>query len=208
MPSSLPFPGYYAKNQVWQAGQKFTTHAGTKVTIDWISDTAAGVTIDTLPAGKPLLVSPGDFNGDGIADLVMRRPNGDLWFSPGDGWGKYLAGQKIGSGWQIYDHVIGTGDFNGDGINDHVSTTVPCGSTQAPAQFPLQARGTGEPSRSASTAGMLLPASSASVTSTATERRTSWPGGLTVSCFSTPAWAPAIPECRSRSTTAGKSLIN
>ncbi|MCU1575000.1 MAG: hypothetical protein JWO93_3082, partial [Micrococcaceae bacterium] len=45
MPSTKPFPGYYATNHAWQAGQTFTTHAGTSVSIDWISDTAASVTV-------------------------------------------------------------------------------------------------------------------------------------------------------------------
>lgn len=112
---------YYSANQAWQPGQTFRTHAGTKVTIDWISDSAAGVTIDALPPTKPALVSPGDFNGDGIPDLIQRKTNGELWFYPGDGTGKSLPGRKIGWGWDIYDSIFGTGDFNGDGKNDLVA---------------------------------------------------------------------------------------
>jgi hypothetical protein len=44
-PSTTKFNGYYSYNQAWQAGQTFTTHAGTRVTIDWTSASAAGVTI-------------------------------------------------------------------------------------------------------------------------------------------------------------------
>ncbi|QCB96667.1 hypothetical protein E5206_06765 [Arthrobacter sp. PAMC25564] len=53
-PSTLAFAGYYSKNQAWQAGQTFTTHAGTRVSIDWISDAAAGVTVTAmqLPLGS------------------------------------------------------------------------------------------------------------------------------------------------------------
>ncbi|HEX9088807.1 MAG TPA: M43 family zinc metalloprotease [Arthrobacter sp.] len=47
-PSTTTFSGYYSYNQTWQPGQTFTTHAGTKVSIDWISDSAAGVTIDAI----------------------------------------------------------------------------------------------------------------------------------------------------------------
>lgn len=47
MPSTKPFTGYYAANHTWQAGQTFTTHAGTKVTVDYINDSSAGVTINT-----------------------------------------------------------------------------------------------------------------------------------------------------------------
>lgn len=117
-PSTLPFAGFYGQNQAWQAGQRFTTHSGTKVTIDWVSGSAAGVTIDALPPARPILVAPGDFNGDGLADLIQRKSNGELWLYPGNGAGTSLAGQRIGTGWDIYDRILGTGDFNGDGRND------------------------------------------------------------------------------------------
>ncbi|MGY3320580.1 hypothetical protein [Arthrobacter sp. TE12232] len=45
------FNGYYSNTQAWQAGQTFTTHAGTKVSIDSVTDTAASVTI--RPPGAP-----------------------------------------------------------------------------------------------------------------------------------------------------------
>lgn len=120
-PSSTTFNGYYSYNQAWQAGQSFTSHAGTRVTIDWVSDSGAGITIDAMPPAKPLLVAPGDFNGDGIADLIQRKVNGELWLYPGDGTGKSRAGQRIGTGWEIYNSILGTGDFNGDGRNDLVA---------------------------------------------------------------------------------------
>ncbi|MEV5053777.1 hypothetical protein [Arthrobacter sp. LAR12-1-1.1] len=45
------FNGYYSNTQAWQAGQTFSTHAGTKVSIDSVSDTSATVTI--RPPGAP-----------------------------------------------------------------------------------------------------------------------------------------------------------
>ncbi|MHA7222164.1 FG-GAP-like repeat-containing protein [Arthrobacter sp. RHLT1-20] len=120
-PSSTTFNGYYSYNQAWQAGQTFTTHSGTKVSIDWISNSAAGITIDALPPAKPLLISPGDFNGDGIADLIQRKGNGELWLFPGDGTGKSRTGQRIGTGWEVYNSIFGAGDFNGDGKGDLVA---------------------------------------------------------------------------------------
>ncbi|MHA7276505.1 S-layer homology domain-containing protein [Arthrobacter sp. Hz1] len=46
MPSTRPFAGYYAPNHAWKAGKTFTTAAGTKVTINSLSTSAATVTID------------------------------------------------------------------------------------------------------------------------------------------------------------------
>ncbi|MEH0110461.1 M12 family metallo-peptidase [Tersicoccus sp. MR15.9] len=46
MPDTHPFSGYYATNQAWQAGQTFTTHAGTTVKIEAITATSATVTVD------------------------------------------------------------------------------------------------------------------------------------------------------------------
>lgn len=48
---ALAFNGFYSSSQAWQAGQTFTTHAGTRVSINSISNTAAAVTIH--PAGAP-----------------------------------------------------------------------------------------------------------------------------------------------------------
>ena len=49
MPSTLPFSGYYAQNQTWQPGQTFTTYTGTRVTVDYVTSTAAGVTVSASP---------------------------------------------------------------------------------------------------------------------------------------------------------------
>lgn len=46
MPSTKPFSGYYSGNHAWQAGMTFTTHAGTKVKINSVSNTSATITID------------------------------------------------------------------------------------------------------------------------------------------------------------------
>ncbi|WP_176803090.1 M43 family zinc metalloprotease [Arthrobacter sp. ov407] len=50
LPDSRPFAGYYNPSQTWQAGQTFSTHAGTRVKIDSISATAAAVTITAANA--------------------------------------------------------------------------------------------------------------------------------------------------------------
>ncbi|MGP4031312.1 GH25 family lysozyme [Pseudarthrobacter sp. 1C304] len=63
----------------------------------------------------------GDFDGDGLADQIQRRADGELWFYPGNGAGQYQAGRRIGSGWGIYDRVLGVGDYNSDGKNDLVA---------------------------------------------------------------------------------------
>ena len=49
MPDSRRFAGYYSSRHAWQAGETFTTHAGTRVSVNWISDSAAGVTIESTP---------------------------------------------------------------------------------------------------------------------------------------------------------------
>ena len=58
MPSTKPYAGYYSQNSAWQAGQTFTTHAGTRVSIDWISNTAAGVTIESTAAVASRAMAP------------------------------------------------------------------------------------------------------------------------------------------------------
>jgi hypothetical protein len=65
------------------------------------------------------LVAIQDFNGDGKGDLLARKPDGTLWFYPGNGTGAYGTPKRIGDyGWDAFDSFAGVGDVNGDGKND------------------------------------------------------------------------------------------
>jgi FG-GAP-like repeat len=60
--------------------------------------------------------SPGDFTGDGRADIAGVKPNGDLYLYRGNGTGGFnpLAGTRVGTGWGIFAKVFSPGDFTGD----------------------------------------------------------------------------------------------
>lgn len=62
--------------------------------------------------------SPGDFDGDGKSDMIVRDSVGGLYLFSGDGAGGWKPARAIGNGWNIFDSIIGPGDFNGDGNND------------------------------------------------------------------------------------------
>ncbi|MCC3282568.1 MULTISPECIES: FG-GAP-like repeat-containing protein [Arthrobacter] len=119
-PSTRPFAGYYNANHAWQAGQTFTTHTGTKIRINSVNASAASITV-SAPVQDDWsyrAFTPGDFNGDGVADMISRRTDGTLWLTPGKSNGTFGAAVRIGSGWQIFNLLIGPGDYDGDGRND------------------------------------------------------------------------------------------
>jgi hypothetical protein len=65
------------------------------------------------------VVGTGDFNGDGITDILWRNADGTLtdWLGTSSGdfevnWSNFATG--VGNDWQ----VVGTGDFNGGGKSD------------------------------------------------------------------------------------------
>nr|WP_281451646.1 FG-GAP-like repeat-containing protein [Paenarthrobacter nitroguajacolicus] len=64
------------------------------------------------------VVGPGDFDGDGLNDLLGSEANGDLYVFPSHPWGGWSPRVKVGQGWDAMDLLIGPGDFNGDGAVD------------------------------------------------------------------------------------------
>ena len=124
MPSTIPFSGSYATNHTWQAGSTFITHAGTRVTVNAVTATTATVTIDAdLALHTKLQFSAGDLNGDGRPDMVSRETDGSLLLLPGLGGNKLGNAVRIGTGWNIFNMILGNGDFDGDGKTDIVART-------------------------------------------------------------------------------------
>ncbi|MGW5399382.1 FG-GAP-like repeat-containing protein [Streptomyces sp. NPDC003952] len=70
--------------------------------------------------GTVKLLPAGDFNGDGIADLMAVWTDGTLHYYPGDGTGQIGDGVAVplgGNTWGTVRHMT-AGDFNADGISD------------------------------------------------------------------------------------------
>jgi hypothetical protein len=75
--------------------------------------------------GFNLLLSAGDFTGDGAMDVIARTPAGGLYLYKGNGIGGWASGGiKIGSGWQTFAKVVGVRDFNNDGKADLIGLTA------------------------------------------------------------------------------------
>jgi hypothetical protein len=67
------------------------------------------------------LLSPGDWNGDGNADLIARRrSDNSLWLYPGNGSGGFGTASQIGSGWGGMSSFEATGDFDLNGTSDFI----------------------------------------------------------------------------------------
>ncbi|MDR1799724.1 MAG: FIVAR domain-containing protein, partial [Bifidobacteriaceae bacterium] len=60
---------------------------------------------------------PGDWNGDGKADVITVDPAGTMWLRAGNGAGSLAAPVQNGRGWANY-RIVPAGDLNGDGAND------------------------------------------------------------------------------------------
>jgi len=90
--------------------------------------TGTGTFESSQNLGEPLyeltlLETAGDFNGDGIPDLLARTADGTLTMLGGDGDGKfmYTPDVKVGSGWNSMSAIVSGQDFNGDARTDIVA---------------------------------------------------------------------------------------
>ena len=68
------------------------------------------------------LLSPGDFSGDGRADLLARDADGRLLMFRGNGAGGFAgSAQVVGTGWARFTSLFSPGDFSGDGLPDVIA---------------------------------------------------------------------------------------
>jgi glucose/arabinose dehydrogenase len=63
----------------------------------------------------------GDFDADGVADVVSRDAAGAMWLHLGDGSGGVLAPVQIAPAHAHQTFLVGPGDFNGDGRPDIIT---------------------------------------------------------------------------------------
>ena len=70
------------------------------------------------------VLSPGDFDGDGIPDLLARAADGTTYLYRGNGTGGWILPRTtVATGWQQYTALTAIGDFTGDGKNDVLGRT-------------------------------------------------------------------------------------
>jgi hypothetical protein len=78
-------------------------------------ETLVSYTTNDLTGNK--VYGPGDWNGDGYADIVTVDKSGYMWLYPGTGYGYVGKRVEIGHGWTPF-RIIPAGDLTQDGAND------------------------------------------------------------------------------------------
>jgi hypothetical protein len=91
---------------------------------NWMKQCLGGETGNAFADNQfNLVLQPGDLNGDGWGDLILRTNSGHLYDDTGyhDGAHSDLtkdAKTSLGTGWNAYNLILAPGDVNGDGLPD------------------------------------------------------------------------------------------
>lgn len=75
------------------------------------------------------LVSPGDFDGDGLPDLIAKGSDTALWLFKGHKAGQLGGPVKLSVGGAQFDEFAGAGDYTRDGRTDLVARNAATGRT-------------------------------------------------------------------------------
>jgi hypothetical protein len=82
-----------------------------------------GVALDSVFSPGAQLLAPRDFTGDRKVDVIARNAAGELWLYPGKGsvssaGTAFDKSYRIGTGWSVFQTVVGVGDADGNGTSD------------------------------------------------------------------------------------------
>jgi hypothetical protein len=86
----------------------------------WVGGVNEGSQIGSQFDMYDMLITPGDWNGDGKDDLLARKPDGTLFLYRGNGAGGWITGlgEQIGSQFNMFDIIVAVGDWSGDAKPD------------------------------------------------------------------------------------------
>ncbi len=82
---------------------------------------ANGRSLDLDWSATALSTAAGDFDGDGVPDVLTTNLSGDLLLWRGDDRGGLLPGVRVGWGWGGFDALVGNVDLSGDGNADLIA---------------------------------------------------------------------------------------
>ena len=88
-------------------------------------NTSAPLASNLVVPGASQVLDVGDWDRDGLADVVVRTSGGDqLVLYPGLGNGKFGRARSLGTGWKTITRLAAVGDVTGDGFPDLLGATA------------------------------------------------------------------------------------